>query len=75
MTTKYFKTAYSTESTDENGKIEVYADTRSGTHMSYEDALKQAQVQADKDRRDIQILAVIANVKYPTPSFPVEKIS
>lgn len=44
------------------------------TYKTYELALVAAQRETDARKKDMQILVSVANVKYPTPSFPVEQI-
>lgn len=40
-----------------------------------ESAIKAAQKKADERKADVQVLVACKNVKYPTPTYPVEAIS
>lgn len=70
---KFYTVGYSYSNEDNDP---TWSFTSNGiAYSTYELALAAAQQKTDKDRKDYQILVAIATVKYPVPSFPVEKIS
>lgn len=76
---KYFAIGYQYTESDgyeaEEGRF-LHGHVWDSTFYSTEaEAIAAAQLKADDKRRDIQVLTITQNVKYPTPTYPVEAIS